>query len=278
MQNLIETAKAAGNFNTLVKACEKCGLTPMLSGADPYTIFAPTDEAFAKIPKEQLDKLMDNKEELTRILKFHVLEGVNKADKVKDMQRAETLEGRSMEFDTIESDAWYARVEALSEQAEALAWQAELLPRRARAQPAQRAFAQAISQQARAFTQQAQAQVMDQEVFKRELDGRMPRISSDLKKAFEARLVNSRALAQQAEALAKQTEAYVGAPVQLAASQAIARQAEALAKQAQAETLSLMAVARESLEGVRVEDASVTMSNIEASNSVIHAIDKILMP
>ncbi len=76
-KNIAETAMATGMHNTLVKALTAAGWVEPLKGNGPFTVFAPTDEAFAKLPKATLDSLMEpqNKEKLANILKFHVIEG-----------------------------------------------------------------------------------------------------------------------------------------------------------------------------------------------------------
>ena len=80
--NIVATARADGEFSTLTKAIEAAGLTQELSAAGPYTFFAPTDAAFAKLPPEQLASLMQpaNKEQLRTLLQNHVVDGQAKAD------------------------------------------------------------------------------------------------------------------------------------------------------------------------------------------------------
>ena len=74
-KNIMDTAIAAGNFKTLVTALQTAGLVNTLNGKGPFTVFAPTDAAFAKIPKDQLNALMANKTELTNLLNYHVVPG-----------------------------------------------------------------------------------------------------------------------------------------------------------------------------------------------------------
>jgi uncharacterized surface protein with fasciclin (FAS1) repeats len=75
MKNIVEIAAEAGSFNTLVAAVKAAGLVETLSGAGPFTVFAPTDAAFAKLPAGTIDALLADKEQLTSILTFHVLAG-----------------------------------------------------------------------------------------------------------------------------------------------------------------------------------------------------------
>lgn len=96
--NIIDTAKSAGQFNTLIKAVDAAGLTETLMGPGPYTVFAPTDAAFAKLPPGTLESLLkpENKDELKAILTYHVVPGtVTAADLVK-LNDVKTLNGKML--------------------------------------------------------------------------------------------------------------------------------------------------------------------------------------
>ncbi len=93
-KDIVDTAVAAGNFKTLATALQAAGLVETLKGKGPFTVFAPTDEAFAKVPKEQLDTLLKDKAALTKVLTYHVVPGKVmakdvKAGKVKTVQGTE---------------------------------------------------------------------------------------------------------------------------------------------------------------------------------------------
>ena len=93
-KDIVDTAVAAGNFKTLATALQAAGLVDTLKGKGPFTVFAPTDEAFAKIPKDQLDALLKDKAKLTAVLTYHVVPGKVmakdvKAGKVKTVQGSE---------------------------------------------------------------------------------------------------------------------------------------------------------------------------------------------
>ncbi len=94
-KTIVETAVGAGSFNTLVAAVKAAGLAEALSGTGPFTVFAPTDEAFAKLPKGTVETLLkpENKEKLAGILKYHVVSGKVPAAKVVGMDKAKTLQG-----------------------------------------------------------------------------------------------------------------------------------------------------------------------------------------
>lgn len=97
--NIVITAKNAGSFKTLVAAIGAAGLTQTLEGKGPFTVFAPTDEAFAKLPKGTVEDLLkpENKAKLTSILTYHVLKGEVMAKDVKTMM-APTVEGADLDI------------------------------------------------------------------------------------------------------------------------------------------------------------------------------------
>lgn len=90
--DIVDTAKAAGTFNTLATALDAAGLTDTLKGPGPFTVFAPTDAAFAKIPKAKLDALLKDKAALTKVLTYHVVPGKVMAADVKPGM-VKTVEG-----------------------------------------------------------------------------------------------------------------------------------------------------------------------------------------
>jgi uncharacterized surface protein with fasciclin (FAS1) repeats len=91
-----ETAAAAGNFKTLVSLLQATGLDAVLAKGGPYTVFAPTDEAFAKVPKATLDALAANKALLASVLLYHVVGGSVPASEAVKLTSAQTLNGSSM--------------------------------------------------------------------------------------------------------------------------------------------------------------------------------------
>lgn len=102
MNTIIDVAVADGHFKTLAKALTAAGLVDTLKGAGPFTVFAPTDDAFAKLPAGTLDSLLKDIPKLTAILKYHVLAGkVSAADVVKlDGKSATTLNGAGLKVST----------------------------------------------------------------------------------------------------------------------------------------------------------------------------------
>ncbi|ARV58493.1 fasciclin [Nostocales cyanobacterium HT-58-2] len=100
MPNLVETAANAGNFNTLVKAIEAAQLVETLKNPGPYTVFAPTDEAFAKLSQGTLDSLLQDIPTLKKILMYHVAYGDVRSDDLIQIDHAETLEGSIVAIDS----------------------------------------------------------------------------------------------------------------------------------------------------------------------------------
>lgn len=98
-KDIVDTAVAAGNFKTLVVALKTADLVNTLKGKGPYTVFAPTDEAFAKIPKADLDALLANKEKLSAVLTYHVVPGKVMAKDVKSGDVA-TVNGKTIKITT----------------------------------------------------------------------------------------------------------------------------------------------------------------------------------
>jgi uncharacterized surface protein with fasciclin (FAS1) repeats len=99
-KDIVDTAVAAGNFNTLAKALTAAGLVETLKGPGPFTVFAPTDAAFAKLPAGTLDDLLkpENKEKLVAILTYHVVPGKVEARQVAKMSEAKTVNGKELKI------------------------------------------------------------------------------------------------------------------------------------------------------------------------------------
>jgi len=96
--DIVDTAVAAGSFKTLAKALTEAGLVDTLKGNGPFTVFAPTDDAFAKLPKGTVEALLKDKKKLTAILTYHVIAGkVTAADAAK-ITTAKTVNGQSIKI------------------------------------------------------------------------------------------------------------------------------------------------------------------------------------
>jgi uncharacterized surface protein with fasciclin (FAS1) repeats len=97
--DIVDTAIAAGSFKTLVTAIEAAGLVDTLKGPGPFTVFAPTDEAFAKLPAGTLDALLADKAKLTAVLTYHVVAGKVSSTDVAGMTEANTVQGGKITID-----------------------------------------------------------------------------------------------------------------------------------------------------------------------------------
>jgi len=100
--DIVDTAKDAGNFSTLLAAAEAAGLVETLKGDGPFTVFAPTDDAFAALPEGTVDSLLlpENKDQLTSILTYHVVPGKVMSGDLSDGMTAETVQGGEVTIGT----------------------------------------------------------------------------------------------------------------------------------------------------------------------------------
>lgn len=99
MTDIVDTAIAAGSFKTLVKAVQAAGLVETLKSKGPFTVFAPTDDAFAKLPKGTVEGLLKDVPKLKSVLTYHVVPGKVMAADVVKMSSAKTVQGQSIKID-----------------------------------------------------------------------------------------------------------------------------------------------------------------------------------
>jgi transforming growth factor-beta-induced protein len=97
-KDIVETAMAAGTFKTLAAALQVAGLVETLKGAGPFTVFAPTDEAFARLPKGTVEALLQDKVRLSGILTYHVAQGRLLAQDVSKLPSAKTVNGQDVKI------------------------------------------------------------------------------------------------------------------------------------------------------------------------------------
>ncbi len=98
--DIVDTAVAAGNFETLVAAVQAAGLVETLKGDGPFTVFAPTDEAFAALPEGTVESLLEDTDTLTSILTYHVVPGAVMSSDLSDGMEAETVQGQTVTIGT----------------------------------------------------------------------------------------------------------------------------------------------------------------------------------
>jgi len=99
MGDIVDTAVAAGSFKTLVAAVQAAGLVDTLKGKGPFTVFAPTDDAFAKLPKGTVEGLLKDAPKLTTVLTYHVVAGKFMAADVVKLKTAKTVQGQEVKID-----------------------------------------------------------------------------------------------------------------------------------------------------------------------------------
>jgi uncharacterized surface protein with fasciclin (FAS1) repeats len=104
LPDIVDTAVASGMFNTLVTAVKATGLVDTLKSPGPFTVFAPTDEAFAKLPKGELDMLLKDISKLKSILTFHVVDGKLMASDLAKHEYLQALQGGELR---IEASRWH---------------------------------------------------------------------------------------------------------------------------------------------------------------------------
>lgn len=97
-KDIVDTAVGAGQFKTLVTAVKAADLVDTLKGEGPFTVFAPNDEAFSKIPKDKLEALLKDKKALAAVLTYHVVPGKVMADDVIKLDSAKTVQGQSVKI------------------------------------------------------------------------------------------------------------------------------------------------------------------------------------
>jgi len=101
-KNIVETAVEADDFNTLVSAVQAADLAGTLQGEGPFTVFAPNDAAFAKIPQDTLNSLIQDKEALTQVLGLHVVSGKVMASDAVGLSSAETITGATLDINVMD--------------------------------------------------------------------------------------------------------------------------------------------------------------------------------
>lgn len=99
-KNIVETVIENGSFSTLVSAVQAADLVETLSSKGPFTVFAPTDEAFKKLPAGTVENLLEDKDQLVKVLTYHVVSGKVMSKDVLKLTEAETVQGSKITFDT----------------------------------------------------------------------------------------------------------------------------------------------------------------------------------
>jgi uncharacterized surface protein with fasciclin (FAS1) repeats len=101
-KDIVDTAVEAGSFTTLATALQAAGLVDVLKGEGPFTVFAPTDEAFAKLPEGTIESLLADTDALTKVLTYHVVPGAVMAEQVVGLSEATTVEGSPISIQVVD--------------------------------------------------------------------------------------------------------------------------------------------------------------------------------
>lgn len=119
--NIVETAASTNMFNTLLAAAKAAGLADTLANGGPFTVLAPTDKAFSKLPKGTVENLLkpENKDTLVKILKYHVISGEVRAAQVVKLKKAKTLEGQNVKIKTMNGNVKINNVNVVKTDVEA---------------------------------------------------------------------------------------------------------------------------------------------------------------
>ncbi|GJM19726.1 MAG: hypothetical protein DHS20C14_19390 [Phycisphaeraceae bacterium] len=268
--DIVDTAVAAGSFNTLVAAVKAAGLVETLKGEGPFTVFAPTDEAFAKLPEGTLEMLLkpENKDKLQAILLYHVVPGKALAEDVLHCETWDTALGQRVDISTMHGDAMIDNAKIVSTDIETsngvihvidtvILPETKTIPEVADAAGSFSTLLTAVKTAGLAET----------------LMGEGPfTVFAPTDEAFAALGSTVTDLLKQ-ENREKLTSilTYHVVSGRVYADQAIkAKKAETL----QGDTVRIKSAG----ETVKINDATVLMADVEAANGVVHVIDTVLMP
>jgi transforming growth factor-beta-induced protein len=272
-KNIVETAVAAGQFKTLASLLTKAGLADTLATGGPFTVFAPTDEAFAKVPKATLDALAENPAQLKSVLLYHAVPGrVTAADVVK-LSSAKTLEGRSLAIKVVDGTVFVDQAKVTTPDVMASngvihVIDSVLIPKAAPTAPAKNVVQTAVA----AGQFKTLASLLTKAGLAGALQGKGPfTVFAPTDAAFAK--VPKATLAALAKNPAKLRAVLLYHVVKgkVTAAQVM--------KLRSAKTLNGKSLAiRVGGGGVLVGGAAVTKADVTASNGVIHVINKVLIP
>ncbi|UGV41535.1 fasciclin domain-containing protein [Methanococcoides orientis] len=270
--DIVDTAVDAGSFTTLVQAVQAAGLEDTLRGDGPFTVFAPTDEAFAALPEGTLDALLADEEALAAVLTYHVVAGEVMAADVAGLESAETVQGESVTFDTMDgvkvNDANVVQADIMASNGVIHVIDKVILPPSMMEEEEMDIVDTAI--EAGSFTTLVQA--VQAAGLEETLRSEGPfTVFAPTDEAFAALPEGTLdALLADEEALAGVLTYHVVAGEYMAADVVTMDSAETV----QGSEITFTVTD----DGVMVNDATVVITDIEASNGVIHVIDAVLIP
>jgi transforming growth factor-beta-induced protein len=272
-KNIVQTALAAGQFNTLASLLTKAGLVDTLSSGGPFTVFAPTDAAFAKVPKATLDALASNPAQLKSVLLYHVVPGTVKAADVLKLTSAKTLEGRSVAIKVVDGLVYVDQAKVTTPDVTASngvihVIDSVLIPTAAPAAPAKNIVQTAIA----AGQFKTLASLLTKAGLAGTLQGKGPfTVFAPTDAAFAKVPKATLAALGMSKAKLRAVLLYHVVKGKVTAAQAM--------KLRSAKTLNGRPLAIRVSDGkVLVAGATVSKADVTASNGVIHVINKVLIP
>jgi uncharacterized surface protein with fasciclin (FAS1) repeats len=272
-KNIVETAVAAGQFKTLASLLTKTGLADTLATDGPFTVFAPTDEAFAKVPKATLDALAEDPAQLKSVLLYHVVPGRVAAADVVKLSSAKTLEGRSLAIKVLDGSVFVDQAKVTTPDVMASngvihVIDSVLIPKAAPAAPAKNIVQTAIA----AGQFKTLASLLTKAGLAGTLQGQGPfTVFAPTDAAFAKVPKATLAALAKNKAKLRAVLLYHVVKGKVTAAQAM--------KLRSAKTLNGKPLAiRISGGKVLVGGATVTRADVIASNGVIHVINKVLVP
>ena len=272
-QNIVQTAIAAGQFKTLASLLTKAGLVDTLSTGGPFTVFAPTDAAFAKVPKATLDALAENPAQLKSVLLYHVVSGRVAAADVVKLTSAKTLDGRSVAVKTVDGSVYIDKAKVTTPDVTASngvihVIDSVLIPKAAPAAPAKNIVQTAIA----AGQFKTLASLLTKAGLAGTLQGKGPfTVFAPTDAAFAKVPKATLAALAKDKAKLRSVLLYHVVKGKVAAAQAMKLSS---AKTLQGKSLPI----RVSGGKVLVGGATVTKADVMASNGVIHVVNKVLIP
>jgi uncharacterized surface protein with fasciclin (FAS1) repeats len=272
-KNIVQTALAAGQFNTLAALLTKAGLVDTLSTGGPFTVFAPTDAAFAKVPKATLDALAENPAQLKSVLLYHVVPGKVMASDVVKLTSAKTLEGRSVAIKTVDGSVYVDKAKVTTPDVMASngvihVIDSVLIPKAAPAAPAKNIVQTAIA----AGQFKTLASLLTKAGLAGTLQGKGPfTVFAPTDAAFAKVSKATLAALGKDKAKLRAVLLYHVVKGKVTAAQAMKLRS---AKTLNGKPLSI----RVSAGKVLVGGATVTKADVMASNGVIHVVNKVLIP
>ena len=276
-KDIVDTAVAAGSFKTLATALQAAGLVDALKGAGPFTVFAPTDEAFAALPEGTLDALLKDPKALGEVLKYHVVSGAVKAADVVQLSEAKSLQGEPIAIKVDGGKVMVNGANVVGTDVEASngvihVIDAVILPPSMTKAEEKMEAKDIVDTALAAGSFKTLAAALEAAGLVDALKGEGPfTVFAPTDEAFAALPAGTvEGLLKDPEALAKILKYHVVSGRVMAAD---------AAKLTEAETLEGAPIAISVKDGkVMINDAEVVSADVEASNGVIHVINKVILP